>query len=192
MKRALALLVALALALVAAPAAPALAATSGNPILPGDHPDPSIELFNGAYYVYTTASGGSTDAPGRYFHAWRSTDLTNWVDAGVVLDWATVGWASTDTRTWAPDMVYRNGKYYFYTAIATSVGVAVCQAPSNRAVTRAPRSCRGSCSTASRRSTRWSSSTTTARRTCTSAAPPAAAPWASSGSTPTWSPSAAR
>ena len=60
MKRVLALLVASALALVAAPAAPALAATSGNPILPGDHPDPSIELFNGAYYVYTTASGGST------------------------------------------------------------------------------------------------------------------------------------
>ena len=110
-------------------AAPALAATSGNPILPGDHPDPSIELFNGAYYVYTTASGGTTDAPGRYFHAWRSTDLTNWVDAGVVLDRATVSWAATDNRTWAPDMVYRNGKYYFYSAIATSVSVAVCDSP---------------------------------------------------------------
>ncbi|MFC5006455.1 family 43 glycosylhydrolase [Dactylosporangium cerinum] len=131
MKRVLALLVALLVSALACftPAPTALAATSGNPILPGDHPDPSIELFNGAYYVYTTASGGSTDAPGRYFHAWRSTDLTNWVDAGVVLDRATVTWASTDTRTWAPDMVYRNGKYYFYTAIATSVSVSVCDSP---------------------------------------------------------------
>ncbi|WP_203846465.1 family 43 glycosylhydrolase, partial [Dactylosporangium siamense] len=135
MKRVPALLLALLAALPVtalacfAAAPPALAATSGNPILPGDHPDPSIELFNGAYYVYTTASGGSTDAPGRYFHAWRSTDLTNWVDAGVVLDRATVTWASTDTRTWAPDMVYRNGKYYFYTAIATSVSVSVCDSP---------------------------------------------------------------
>ena len=65
MKRVLALLVASPLVARRTRGA-RVAATSGNPILPGDHPDPSIELFNGAYDVYTTASGGSTDAPGRH------------------------------------------------------------------------------------------------------------------------------
>lgn len=97
-------------------------ATTGNPILPGYNADPSVELFEGRYYIYATGDE-------RYFHAWTSTDLTNWIDAGIVLDRATVSWASNDTRTWAPDMVYRNGKYYFYYALAIQVGVAVCDSP---------------------------------------------------------------
>ena len=100
----------------------ALAASSGNPILPGFQADPSVELFEGRYYIYPTGDG-------RYFHAYSSTDLTNWIDAGVVLDRATVSWASSDDRTWAPDMVARNGTYYFYFALATEVGVAVCDSP---------------------------------------------------------------
>lgn len=99
-----------------------LAATSGNPILPGYQADPSVELFDGRYYIYPTGDQ-------RYFHAYTSTDLTNWTDADVVLDRAAVTWANPDPRTWAPDMVARNGKYYFYFALATQVGVAVCDSP---------------------------------------------------------------
>jgi len=109
--------------------APAFAAPTGNPIISGDHPDPTIELFNGAYYIYTTSSGGGTDLGGRYFYAWRSYDLKNWHNAGVVLDRATVSWASGDGRTWAPDMIARNGKFYFYSAIGTQISVAECDGP---------------------------------------------------------------
>ena len=109
-----------------------------------------------------------------------------------MLDRATVSWASTDTRTWAPDMVYRNGKYYFYTAIATSVGVAVCDSPVGPCRDKGSPLVQGQLFNGVEAIDPMVFVTTTARRTCTSAAPPAAAPWASSGSTPTWSPSAAR
>ena len=105
-------------------------------VLPGDRPDPTIELFNGAYYIYTTASGGTTDAAGRYFYAFKSYDMRNWFNAGVILDRATVGWAPNDGRTWAPDIIARNGDYYFYSAIATSVAVATCDTPVGPCVDR--------------------------------------------------------
>jgi len=108
----------------------ASAAPVGNPVLPGDKPDPTIEIFDGAYYIYATSNSGTTGSGGgRNFFAWKSYDLKNWHNAGRVLDRSTVSWASTDTRTWAPDMVERNGKYYFYSAIETSIAVAVCDTP---------------------------------------------------------------
>lgn len=66
--------------------------SSGNPILPGYDADPDIQHFNGKYYIYPTG--------GTQFKAWSSTDLTNWVNEGVIFDlgpqcsWANVnGWA---------------------------------------------------------------------------------------------------
>ena len=127
-------LIAATLALTAclplAQSVPAGAAVSaGNPVIPGDRPDPDIELFNGAYYIYTTSSGGTTDAPGQDFYAWKSYDMRTWFNAGVVLDSHTVGWANGDGRNWAPQMVARNGKYYLYSAIADNVAVATCTSP---------------------------------------------------------------
>jgi len=111
------------------PVAPASAAPVGNPVLPGNQPDPTIEVFNGAYYIYATSSAGVTGQGGRNFFAWKSYDLKTWHNAGLVLDRSTVSWAASDLRTWAPDMVAANGKYYFYSAIATSIAVAVCDTP---------------------------------------------------------------
>ena len=128
-RRLLAVAIAAATLLALAQPSAAIAAPVGNPVLPGDRPDPTIELFGNAYYIYTTSSAGVTGQGGRNFFAWKSYDLKSWHNAGRVLDRATVGWASTDVRTWAPDMVAANGKYYFYTAIATSISVAVCDTP---------------------------------------------------------------
>ncbi|GCE31718.1 hypothetical protein KDA_72020 [Dictyobacter alpinus] len=101
---------------------PASAASSGNPILPGNQADPSVRIFEGKYWIYPSGFDNNR------FHAWSSTDLSNWTDEGVVLDVGPqVSWA--DTRAWAPDMIYRNGKYYFYFAADVQVGVAVCDSP---------------------------------------------------------------
>ena len=95
---------------------------SGNPILPGYKADPDILLANGKYYIYPTSSGGNA------FRAYSSTDLTNWVDEGVIFDLDTdCSWASD--RPWAPTVVYRNNQYYFYYSAAVKVGVAVSSSP---------------------------------------------------------------
>ncbi|MFC6099307.1 family 43 glycosylhydrolase [Olivibacter domesticus] len=96
---------------------------SGNPILPVATADPDILYANGKYYIYPTATGPNASQ----FHAYSSTDLLNWTDEGIVLNLANVSWAQTDG--WAPSVVARNGKYYFYFTAAKKVGVAVGNSP---------------------------------------------------------------
>lgn len=102
-----------------------IAATTGNPMLPGDTPDPHIAVLDGKYWLYPTGGG--------QFRAYSSFDLTNWVDEGVVLDLGPgVSW--TDRNGWAPAIVFRNGKYYFYysangPAPDSKIGVAVGNSP---------------------------------------------------------------
>ncbi|HWV71397.1 MAG TPA: family 43 glycosylhydrolase [Pseudosphingobacterium sp.] len=96
---------------------------SGNPILPIATADPDIIYTNGKYYIYPTATGPNASQ----FHAYSSTDLLNWTDEGIVLDLANVNWAHTDG--WAPSVVERNGKYYFYFTAAKKIGVAVATSP---------------------------------------------------------------
>lgn len=99
--------------------------TTGNPMLPGDKPDPHIAVLDGKYWLYPTGGG--------QFRAYSSFDLTNWVDEGVVLDLGPgVSW--TDRNGWAPAIVFRNGKYYFYysangPAPDSKIGVAVGDSP---------------------------------------------------------------
>ena len=62
------------------------------------------------------------------FNAYSSTDLTNWVDEGPIFDLDTdCSWASTSP--WAPDMISRNGQYYFYYSAGKNTGVAVGPSP---------------------------------------------------------------
>jgi Glycosyl hydrolases family 43/Ricin-type beta-trefoil lectin domain-like/Secretion system C-terminal sorting domain len=95
---------------------------SGNPILSGYQADPDVNYFDGKYYIYPTAEDG------RRFHAFSSTDLTNWVDEGAIFDLVPdCSWADRDA--WAPDMVYRNGTYYFYYTAEAKIGVATGTSP---------------------------------------------------------------
>jgi predicted GH43/DUF377 family glycosyl hydrolase len=96
---------------------------SGNPILPAPTADPDIIYTNGRYYIYTTATGPNASQ----FHAYSSTDLLNWTDEGIVLDLANVSWSQRDG--WAPSVVERNGKFYFYYTASKKIGVAVSSSP---------------------------------------------------------------
>jgi beta-xylosidase len=73
-----------------------------NPIIPGDHPDPTVLADGGAYY----ATFSSFDAyPGLVL--WRSTDLVNWSPLAPTLH-ENVG------SVWAPELVKHDGRYFIY------------------------------------------------------------------------------
>ena len=73
-----------------------------NPIMAGDHPDPSILRDGDDYYM----TFSSFDAyPGLVI--WHSRDLVNWQVIGPAL-FKNVG------SVWAPDLVKHNGRYYIY------------------------------------------------------------------------------
>lgn len=73
-----------------------------NPIMAGDHPDPSILKDGNDYYM----TFSSFDAyPGLMI--WHSKDLVNWEPVGPAL-FKNVG------SIWAPDLTKHDGKYYIY------------------------------------------------------------------------------
>src|SRR5574338_368336 len=73
-----------------------------NPIMSGDHPDPSILKDGDDYYM----TFSSFDAyPGLVI--WHSRDLVNWEPIGPAL-FKNVG------SVWAPDLVRHDGRYYIY------------------------------------------------------------------------------
>jgi hypothetical protein len=103
-------------AVVAAMAQPA-AAASWSPVYNVDFPDPSVSLFGGIYYAYSTQVGFNNVPVA------TSTDAIHWVggnnDTFPVLPlWATFGF------TWAPTVGQNNAGLYvmFYTARDTSTG----------------------------------------------------------------------
>lgn len=83
--------------------------------------DPTARVFNGKVYLYP-----SHDIPSPVerlkewfcmadYHVFSSEDLTEWTDHGVILDQNDVPWVQPDSYSmWAPDCVYKDGKYYFY------------------------------------------------------------------------------
>jgi len=49
------------------------------------------------------------------YHVFSSDNLTNWTDHGVIVSQDKVPWVNSKSYAlWAPDCIYRNGKYYFY------------------------------------------------------------------------------
>ncbi|AWW30905.1 beta-xylosidase [Echinicola strongylocentroti] len=80
-----------------------------NPVIRGEFPDPSVIEVDGTYY----ACGTSNDwAP--VYPIYSSTDLTNWTFESYVFmeapEW-TMG------SFWAPELFYRDGKFFcYYTA----------------------------------------------------------------------------
>ena len=103
--------------------------------------DAEADCFDGKYYVYPTTDGFEGWG-GYYFKAFSSPDLINWTDEGVILDLKEdVSWS--DGNAWAPCIIKKNGKYYYYYSANTdkfernvgkAVGVAVCDTPTGRFV----------------------------------------------------------
>lgn len=97
---------------------------SSNPIIAGDHPDPTILRIGSTYW--TTSTSGDWEP---VFSLFRSTDLRHWQPAGAVFPIAPA-WASGDF--WAPELVQApHGVAVFYAARKKNgpLCVAVATAP---------------------------------------------------------------
>ena len=85
-----------------------------NPIVPGDHPDPTI-LKDGKDYYMTFSSFESY--PGIII--WHSRDLVNWRPVGPALE-KNIG------SVWACDIAKHRGRYFIYIpTVATNVGFKI-------------------------------------------------------------------
>ncbi|MBR4266781.1 MAG: family 43 glycosylhydrolase [Bacteroidales bacterium] len=78
-----------------------------NPLLPGYFADPTIKQFGDTFYIYSTTDGVKL-ASGEPT-VWVSRDLQNWYNHE--LD---IKLPDGLTNCWAPDVVFRNGKYYYF------------------------------------------------------------------------------
>lgn len=98
--------------------------------------DPAPMVYNDTVYLYT--SHDEDDAPdvGFKMFNWKcytSTDMANWTDCGTIASLATFRWAAT-YNAWAPQCIYKNGKFYLYCPVAQkngvmAIGVAVSTSP---------------------------------------------------------------
>ncbi len=106
--------------------------------------DPTARVFEGKIYVYPSHDIPARPGKGRAgwfvmedYHVFSSENLTDWTDHGVIVSQNKVDWVdSTMFNMWAPDCIYRNGKYYFYFPAGAKdktrrggIGVAIADKP---------------------------------------------------------------
>jgi beta-xylosidase len=103
--------------------------------------DPSAHVFNGRIYIYPShdiESGIPENDNGDHFdmrdyHVFSMDDLRGEItDHGVVLDVKEIPWSGR--QLWAPDVAYKNGKYYLYFPLKDKndifrIGVAISEKP---------------------------------------------------------------
>ncbi len=87
--------------------------TYRNPIVPGDHPDPTI-LKDGRDYYMTFSSFEAS--PGAVI--WHSTDLVGWTPIAAAL-------AKPPGNVWAMDLVKHAGRYFLYIPALLDAGTAI-------------------------------------------------------------------
>lgn len=108
--------------------------------------DPSARVFGDKIYIYPSHDILATPGHGRMgwfcmedYHVFSSANLTDWTDHGVIVSQTNVPWADPAAYSmWAPDCIFRNGKYYFYFPTKAkqdksdngfSIGVAIADKP---------------------------------------------------------------
>ena len=104
---------------------------SGNPFVKRFVADPAAHVFNGRVYVYDTddQSNDGTYWNSTVWHGYSSANLVDWTDEGTVLNVKSFAWA-VGWSAWAPDVVSKNGKYYFFAPIDdVHIGVAMGNTP---------------------------------------------------------------
>ncbi len=94
-----------------------------NPLITNQYSaDPSARVFDGRVYIYPSHDILATPGHGRAgwfcmedYHVFSSANLTDWTDHGVIVSQTKVPWGDAAAYSmWAPDCIFRNGKYYFY------------------------------------------------------------------------------
>jgi beta-xylosidase len=106
-----------------------------NPVIPGDHPDPSIIRVGKDYWATSTSSEW-----GPQFPLLHSTDLVNWEQTGDVFAHRPA-WAQGNF--WAPEISQYKGRYYIYyvgrvKGGSLAVAVATADHPSGPYTDRGP------------------------------------------------------
>lgn len=91
--------------------------TYTNPVCEGA--DPFILLYNDTYYLY------STNAPDGYL-VYTSDDMSKWTCHGYCLRAEDV---QGDRGFWAPEVMYRNGKFYMVYVANEHLGIAMADSP---------------------------------------------------------------
>ncbi len=98
-------------------------AIAQNPVIRNQFTaDPSARVFNGKVYLYPSHDIPPGNGKGRAgwfcmedYHVFSTSNLTDWTDHGVIVSQDNVPWVNTKAYAmWAPDCIYKNGKYYFY------------------------------------------------------------------------------
>ena len=100
----------------------ALSGWSQNPIIRDQFTaDPTARVFNGKVYVYPSHDIPAPEGQRQDwfcmadYHVFSSENLTDWEDHGVIVTHNDIEWVRPESYAmWAPDCVYKNGKYYFY------------------------------------------------------------------------------
>jgi hypothetical protein len=118
-----------------------------NPIIRNQFTaDPSARVFGDSVYLYPSHDIMAKEGHGRAgwfcmedYHVFSSANLTDWIDHGVIINQDKVNWVNpTSYSLWAPDCIYKNGKYYFYFPAPAkdtifgrgfSIGVAISKNP---------------------------------------------------------------
>jgi arabinoxylan arabinofuranohydrolase len=104
---------------------------SGNPIIRHIYTaDPSARVFNDTLWIYPSHDpDDATWFDMIDYHVFSTTDMINYTDHGRALQLDDITWAKK--YAWAPDIVERNGKYYFYFPTdQDNIGIAVGDRPS--------------------------------------------------------------
>ena len=122
-----------------------LLAVAQNPVIRDQFSaDPTARVFNDKVYLYPSHDIMPPEGQRQDwfcmedYHVFSSENLTDWTDHGVIVTQNKVPWERPDSYSmWAPDCVYRNGKYYFYFPSAPAagkgfgfgIGVAIADSP---------------------------------------------------------------
>lgn len=98
------------------PAETTSAISKRSVIIPGLYADPNIAIFGRTAYIYATTDG-TPGWGGNTFYVWKSTDMVSWTRSAqpfLTLNGTSgnVPWATGNA--WAPTIIERGGKYYFY------------------------------------------------------------------------------
>jgi len=128
---------------------------SQNPFIRDQYSaDPSARVFGERVYVYPSHDILAAEGRGKInwfcmedYHVFSSANLTDWTDHGMIVTQNKVPWVKPDSYAmWAPDCIFRNGKYYFYFPAAPkdssygrgfAIGVAISENPAGPFVPQA-------------------------------------------------------
>lgn len=108
-------------------------ASSDNPLFKGWYADPEANIFDNTYWIYPTYSDQYNKQV--FFDAFSSKDLVTWQKHSHILDTGAIRWARR--AMWAPSVVEKKGKYYFFFGANDiqgdqqygGIGVAVADSP---------------------------------------------------------------